>query len=388
MGIGLCCSAGPGYTSTMRIGIDARLPFYRMGGISQYILHLIAALGELDRANTYLVFQSRKDMRDYRPAQKNFRRVSVWTPCHHRWERWLLGAEVGVRQPDVFHSPDFIPPAFGAQGRVITVHDLNFLYFPEYLTPESLRYYRGQIRWAVETADLIAADSEHTRQDLIERLGAEPEKVKRIYLAANPLYRRVPTEKAVVRTLTRYNLPRGFPLFVGTLEPRKNVRLLLDAYLLLRRQAVVELPLILVGGKGWLYEAIFDAIEELGLAGAVRHLSGVGDKELAHLYHAAGVLALPSHYEGFGLPPLEAMHCGCPVIVSERGSLPEIVGDAGILLPADDVEAWAETLGKVLSDSELRERMIVRGKIQAARFTWEETAASTLALYAEASGGE
>lgn len=364
-----------------QIGIDARLPYYRLGGISQYVLHLLSALAELDRNNRYLVFQSRKDERSYLPDQANFRRVSAWTPCHHRRERWLLGAEVALQHPDVFHSPDFIPPAFGARRQIITVHDLNFLYYPEYLTADSRRYYRGQIRWAVQQADGISADSEHTRQDLIARLEVPPEKVRTIYLAANPLYRQKQAPEAVTQTLAGYDLPRGFLLFVGTLEPRKNVPALIEAYAGLRREERVDLPLLLVGGKGWLYEEIFAAIEQQGVAGHVRHLSGVSDQVLAHLYHAAGVLALPSHYEGFGLPPLEAMHSGCPVVTSNRASLPEIVGDAGILLPPDDVPAWTEALAQVLSDSEQRAQMIARGYRQAAGFTWEQTAAQTLQLY-------
>lgn len=365
----------------LQIGIDARLPTYRMGGISQYVLHLLPALAELDRDNRYLVFQSRKAERSYRPEQPNFRRVQVWTPCHHRRERWLLGAEVALRRPDVFHSPDFIPPAFGAARRIITVHDLNFLYYPEYLTEESRRYYRGQIRWAVAQADLISADSEHTRQDLIHRLGVPPEKVRTIYLAANPLYRQRPAADAVSQTLAEYDLPRGFLLFVGTLEPRKNLPTLIEAYATLRREAKVDVPLVLVGGKGWLYEEIFTAIEAQGVARHVRHLSGISDQALAHLYHGAAVLALPSHYEGFGLPPLEAMHCGCPVVVSDRASLPEIVGDAGLLLPPDDIPAWVEALAGVLSDSEQRGQMIARGYRQAEQFTWGQTAAATLNLY-------
>lgn len=365
----------------MRIGIDIRLPYYRMGGISQYALHLVTALAELDGSNDYLLFHSRKDEASYRPPRSNFRRVDVWTPCHHRQERWLLGAEVALRRPDLFHSPDFIPPAFGAGRYVITVHDLNFLYYPEYLTAESRRYYRDQIEWAVRRADRIAADSEHTRQDLIERLGVPPAKVKTIYLAANPLYRQQPAPEAIGQTLAAYNLPRGFLLFVGTLEPRKNLPLLLEAYAHLRRQAQVDLPLVLVGGKGWLYDEIFAAVERLGLREHVRHLHDVSDRRLAHLYRAAGVLALPSYYEGFGLPPLEAMHSGCPVVVSCRASLPEIVGDAGLLLPPDDPLAWSEALAQVLSDSQQRTQMIERGYRQAARFSWAQTAAQTLQLY-------
>ena len=366
----------------MHIGIDGRLPYYRMGGISQYVLQLLPALAALDSENRYTVFHSRKDGRSYRPAAPNFRRRVLWTPCHHRWERWALAAELLRHRLDVFHSPDFIPPQRGAKRRIITVHDLNFIYFPQFLTDESRRYYSGQIEWAVQAADHIAADSHATRSDLIERLQAPPEKVTTIHLAANPVYGAYYPAATVDETLARYNLPRGFILFVGTLEPRKNVPTLIRAYHSLRQEALVDAPLVLAGGKGWMYDEIFATIEALALRDHVRHLSGVGDEQLAHLYTAAGVLATPSYYEGFGLPALEAMHCGCPVIASNRGSLPEIVGPAGVLLDdPDDVPAWAHAIGRVLADSNLRVQMIARGYAQARQFSWERTAAATLDLY-------
>ena len=371
----------------MHIGIDARLPTYQMGGISQYVLNLLSALAELDEGRAqdasceYTVFQSRKDDRSYRPSHPKFRQAQLWTPCHHRWERWLLGMELLPHDLDVIHSPDFIPPAFGVRRRLITVHDLNFLYYPQYLTAESRRYYAGQIAWAVEAADHIAADSEHTRQDLIRRLDVSPEKVTTVYLAANSLYRRPLSPETVEVTLRKYDLSPGFVLFVGTLEPRKNVPTLLRAYAALRRERKVDVSLILVGGKGWLYREIFQTIEALDLEDVVRHLQGVPDEHLASLYRAAGVLALPSYYEGFGLPSLEAMHSGCPVVTSNRASLPEVVGDAGILLDPDDVDAWVDGLATPLLDDERRAAMISAGYKQAGRFTWEKTAAATLRLY-------
>lgn len=365
----------------MHVGIDCRLPYYRMGGISQYTLHLIVALAKRDGQNQYTIFHSRKDRRSYLPEASNFQRANLFTPCHHRLERWSLSFELAPRGLDLLHSPDFIPPAFGPAKRVITVHDLNFLFFSQYLTPESRRYYAGQINWAVRIADHILADSDATRRDIIGHLAVPPEKVTTVHLAANPLYIQVPPGPAVDETLKRYRLPRGFILSVGTLEPRKNLPALLHAYVKLRREYGFDLPLVLAGSRGWNDGGIFALIENLGLAESVVHISGLADLQLLHLYRAAGVLALPSHYEGFGLPVLEAMHCGCPVIVSDRGSLPEVAGDAAIILEPDDPELWADALNRVLSCSQDRETMVAKGYHQANRFNWGKTADATLKVY-------
>jgi glycosyltransferase involved in cell wall biosynthesis len=366
----------------MHIGIDARLPSYQMGGISQYILHLLPALAEIDGENRYTVFHSRKDGRSHLPpAAARFQRRNLWTPCHHRWERWALATEVWRHRLDVLHSPDFIPPAFGARRCVITVHDLNFLYYPEFLMPDSLRYYGGQIRWAVGEADHVLADSEHTRRDLIERLGVPAPKVSAVPLAANPLYGQTFAAATVRQTLARYRLPRGFILFVGTLEPRKNVPALLRAYQRLRQETELDPPLVLVGSKGWLYDEVFEVVDQLGLRPYIHHLTSVSDVELAHLYTAAALLALPSYYEGFGLPPLEAMQCGCPVVSSNRASLPEVVGRAGILLDPDDLDGWAAAMLLLLSDSDARHTLVEAGRQQTQQFTWRKTAAATLRVY-------
>lgn len=365
----------------MHIGIDARLPYYQMGGISRYILHLLPALAALDSRNDYTVFHSRKDAKNYQPAASNFRRADLWTPCHHRLERWLLSLELVPRGLDVVHSPDFIPPAAGAGRRVITVHDLGFIHYPQYLTEESRRYYSEQIAWAVEQADHIAVDSDYTRQDLLQQLGPPPEKVTTVHLAANPLFEQAQEQRPINDTLKSLNLAPGFILFVGTLEPRKNVPTLLRAYQELCHSSGIEVPLVLVGGQGWLFEEIFETIERLQLENKVRHLSQVSDAQLAHLYHTAGLLALPSYYEGFGLPALEAMHCGCPVLVSDRASLPEIVGASGVKLDADDVSAWAAAIQNVLCDSAFREQLIAAGRQQAQTFSWQKTAAATLEIY-------
>jgi glycosyltransferase involved in cell wall biosynthesis len=366
----------------MRIGIDCRLPYYQMGGISQYITHLITSLADIDRDSSYELFHSKKDANSYIPnGTTNFERTDLFTPCHHRFERWTLGAELLRHRPDVFHSPDFIPPAYGAANRVITVHDLNFWYYPEFLTKESRRYYLDQIEWAVRVADHIIADSDHTRNDLMRILGVADDKVSTVYLAANPLYSMPRATDEIDSVLQQFELPAGFILFVGTLSPRKNVILLLSAYEILLKSSKTETPLVLVGATGWLSDEIFDTISRLNLGSQVLHLEGVSDYELSCLYPAAGLLALPSYYEGFGLPPLEAMHSGCPVVSSNRGSLPEIVGDAGPLIDPENLDGWVSSMEILLKDEGARETARTKGYAQAKRFSWENTARETLEIY-------
>ena len=368
----------------MRIGVDARIVYYSRGGIRSYVVHLLRALASIDDETDYRVLRSRRDAA-IPPPGPNFRSVACWTPSHHRFERWLLGAEIRRLRLDLLHSPDFIPPAFGYARSVITVHDLSFLYYPGFLAAESRRYYNQQIEWSVERADHILADSHSTSADLVSLLGVPQEKINVVPLAADPSFRPLPAREAR-ETAERYGLEPGFLLFVGTLEPRKNIPGLLNAFRVLLDRKATAGPLVLVGGKGWLYEEIFERVKALELTEHVRFLHGVSDADLPALYTAARVLAMPSLYEGFGLPALEAMSCGTPVVVADRASLPEVVGDAGILVDPDDPEEIAEGLARVLTEQSLERRLRESGMKRASEFSWERVAEETSAVYREVLG--
>ncbi len=365
----------------MRIGIDARIAYYSHGGIRSYVVHLVDALAGLDGETDYRILYSRND-REVSPSGSNFRPVPCWTPSHHRFERWALGIEISRLGLDLLHTPDFIPPAFGYDRSVITIHDLNFLYYPRFLTAESRRYYNDQIEWAVRRTDHILVDSRATKTDLTSVLGVPCEKVTVVHLAADPSFHPVSDEDAR-EVAARYALEPGFLLFVGTLEPRKNLPGLLRAYRILLDEDVTAQPLVLVGSKGWLYEEIFDRVETLDLSKQVRFLHGVPDADLPGLYNAASVLATPSFYEGFGLPPLEAMSCGTPVVVADRASLPEVVGDSGVFIDPEDPDDIARALQRVLTEESLRDRMRELGLERASRFSWKRVAQETLDVYRE-----
>ncbi len=372
----------------MRIGIDARLNGYREGGISEYTRHLIRELAALDQANDYRILHAARGTRGGKMAWRsrdltpgpNFRRVMAFTPCHHRLERVALGGEITRLRLDVLHSPDFIPPRFGAPHKVITIHDLNFLYYPQFQTKDSLRYYAGHIRTAVRQADHILTDSEATKADVVNLLGIPADKITVHLLGVNPAFRPLPAEE-VEAARARLGLPAFYLLFVGTFEPRKNLAGLLEAYHDLSITLPDTPPLVVVGRRGWLYESIFQKVADLRLTDRVKWLEDLPHADLPLVYNAAAALVAPSFYEGFGLPALEAMACGVPTVVSNRGSLPEVVGGTGLLIDPDRPEALVDALRRILTDEELRQQSRDTGLTRAATFTWARTARIALSVY-------
>ena len=367
------------YNCSMHIGLDARLTFYRRySGIGQYIVHLAEQLAGLEATYAFTIIHSRKDRNP--PHHPGAQLRAVWTPSHYRWEQVAFPLELARLRLDLLHSPDFIPPFAGGFKRVITVHDLNFLYYPQFLTAESRRYYNGQIQRAVQVADHILADSHATRLDLIKLLNVPEHQISVVWLAPDAIFGSLPPDElAAARALL--HLPEHYLLFTGTLEPRKNVAGLLRAYRLLLDRDAHHPDLILAGARGWLFAETQALINELRLTGHVRWIDSPPAADLVALYNAADLLVLPSYYEGFGLTVLEAMACGTPTIISDRGSLPEIAGGAALIVDPDDDLELADAIERILNDADLRAHLRQQGTARVSEFSWERCARETLAVY-------
>ncbi|HEX2622391.1 MAG TPA: glycosyltransferase family 1 protein [Phototrophicaceae bacterium] len=365
-------------------GIDSRLTYYRTGGTSTYIRQLLGALAAFDltlpvQENHYTIFHSRKEA--YAPVG-NFRRIPLWTPCHHRLERLALSVELARFKLDVFHSPDFIPPYRGAKHHVITVHDLTFLHYPQYLTEDSRRYYNNQIEAAVQQADQILTVSETSRQDLMTMLHVPSAKITvQPHGVDHQVYRPLPDEM-LRRVQAHYHLPDHYFLFVGTVEPRKNIVGLLEAYMQLQTRLPDAPPLILVGKPGWLLE---ETLNKIKATPNVIWIQNAPDADVPALYNMAAALVLPAFYEGFGLPALEAMACGTIPVVSNCSSLPEVVGEVGLQVDPNNPDSIAEALYQVLAaDSVWLQQQREAGIARAANFTWERSAQIARSVYEKA----
>ncbi len=369
----------------MRVGIDARLVYHTRAGIGEYTLRLTQALAATHPDDQFVLLQ------DYRNRQAlvqaaNVQAMHSLVPSHHRLESWLLPWAVDPLEVDVYHSPDFIPPRRITCPSVVTIHDLAFLIYPHFLTRESARYY-GQIDRGVRAADHIIAVSQSTKHDLVRLLGAPEDKVSVIYEAADPMFHPIDSQTALQHVQALFNLSSDFILFVSTIEPRKNVNGLLRAYHRLREDYRLTPHLVLAGSPGWLSDDVYRLVDELKLRPYCHFLGHVSNCDLLQLYNAALCLVHPAFYEGFGLPPLEAMACGTPAIVANVSSLPEVVGDAALLVNPEQDEEITVALMRLLTDTALREELRTKGLLRASAFSWEGAAEQTMTVYRKATQG-
>ena len=378
-------TVGESARRAIHVGVNAHLlslaESYRSAGINWYIHNLLRHLPEASPEIAYTIFLSDRHYSGVPGLQLRRSRLPTHRPAVRiLWEQVLQPWAANRAGVDLLHGPAFVGPLASACPFVITVHDLSFLFYPQGFRPLNRIYLQFLTRLSARRARRVIAVSHSTKRDLVQHYGLLPDKVDVIHNGVDASFRSLPVDQ-VAAFRARAGLPDRFVLFVGTLEPRKNVARLIEAYARLPKERP---PLMLVGGKGWLYDDIFARVEALNLSDEVHFVGYVPAEDLPCWYNAAELFVYPSLYEGFGLPPLEAMACGTAVITSTASSLPEVVGEAGLLVDPVEPAALAMAMEQVLSDRELRETVRAAGQVRAQSFSWEKTARCTVDSYRRA----
>lgn len=370
------------------IGVDYTAAHEQGAGIGRYVRELVRALAALDDATPYRLFVAGAQRRALPPPPgANF----TWRPTRitplwfaRLWHRLRLPlpVEAFTGRVRLFHATDFtLPPTLSGTRTLLTVHDLSFVRAPETTTPVLKAYLDAVVPRSVRRATHVLADSQATKDDLVELYKTPPDKITVLLGGVNPEFRPITDAHARQVVRARYSLPPNPYIFsVGTVQPRKNYARLVQALAALGPQHA-DVHLVIAGGRGWLDAPIYQTVRDLGMGERVHFTGFVRDEDLPVLYSDAACLAYPSLYEGIGLPVLEAMACATPVVTSTISSLPEVAGDAALLIDPYDVEALAGALRRLLDDSALRETLVARGVRQAAFFTWERAASQLLAVY-------
>jgi len=387
--------------SDLRIAIDYTTGVWPGAGVARYTRSLVAALAQADARNDYTLFYGGRglprDTPEYAYLQDLLaRRRNLHVhelPASARqlgilWNRLRvpLAADRLVGGADVLHAPDFIAPPVARARRVITIHDLSFLIIPEVADPGNRAYLGQHVPRAARQANRVIAVSETTRQDVIERLRIRPERVITVPNGVEPHFRPLPHADLIAlapAVQARLGLPPRYLLHVGTIEPRKNLVRLIGAFMGLVASGRDDgHDLVLAGRRGWMYEAVFDAAEASGLRERIHFLDYVPEPDLPLLYNLATVFVYPSLYEGFGLPVLEAMACGTPVVAARTPALVELVGNAAMLIDPTDETSITVVLELLIEDPARRQTLYQAGLTRAARYPWSAAANLMLGVYA------
>lgn len=370
----------------MRIAIDAHSVGTRLGGNESYATNLIEALAEIDNVNHYTLYVTRREaVERFSNRWANFAVRSTLPHTPFIRIPVTLSAELRKNRVDVLHV-QFTAPPLAPCPVVVSIHDLSFEHLPQTFKRRSRMQLRMTVRRSARRASRVIALSDYARNDIISTYNINPEKISTIPLAAPAHFGPVTDEEELQRVSLSYGIEDDYILAVGSIQPRKNLARLLQAYSLLRRaRPEVKLPkLVVVGRYAWLYAETLRTVNELGLGESVVLTGYVPEVDLPALYSRALCFVYPSYFEGFGLPPLEAMKCGAPVIVGNKTSVPEVVGDAAVLVDPLDVNHLASAIERVITDSDLRATLRAKGLERAKLFDWRETARQTLAVYEKA----
>jgi len=373
-----------------RVGINAHLlgeqEGYRRAGVSRYINNLLSHLLRLDPDGRYAIFVGHRcpslPVRDQRPS-----RLPTQIPLVRiAWEQFVQPLVLLRERISLLHSPVNVQPVCLPCKGVVTVTDLSFLFFPQSFRAGQRVYQQLLTRMSARRANHLITYSSCTARDVSRQYGVPASKLTVVHPGVDAAYHPISDPAVLDAFRRRCSVPDRFFLFVGTLEPRKNLVMLVEAFARFRRQGGGDHKLVLVGGRGWLHGPVDRAIEAYGLTQHVILPGYVPESELPLWYNVADAFVYPSLYEGFGLPPLEALACGTPVLVSDTSSLPEVVGGAALLLAPGDPAAWADALSRLARDGNLRRDLAQRGLKRAGSFSWEIMARLTLDVYRKVLG--
>ena len=351
----------------MNIALDLQSTLGHQTGIGRGAANLLAALKRVAPQHAYVELTWGRNI-----VMRLDRRL--------RWQQWEVPRRAKLTKTDLLHVPGFDAPLWQPCPVILTVHDLIGMLFPANLPPVSRFYWSKWLPFTVRFATHILADSAHTAGDIMRLLKIPPERITVVPFGVDPQYRLLKESQPAQFIRQKYQLSEQFILFVSTLEPRKGLDTLVEAFARLRH-TYPKLKLVLAGQPGWYTERLFAQTNLESVHQDIIFTGYMPDDELVAIYNAATLLAFPSRYEGFGLTVLEAMACGTPVVCSNSASLPEVAGDAAIMVPPDQPDLLAEAIRRVLDDESLRQEMRHKGLAQAAHFTWEQTAQKTLAVY-------
>lgn len=366
----------------MRIGIDARkLHDY---GIGTYIRNLVRQLVRLDRQTEFVLLCRPDDVPGLGALAPNFRAVAESASNYSLAEQFKVPRALRREGVTLFHAPHYVLPRLVPCPSVVTIHDCIHLMFPQYLQGRfALRYARSSISFAARRATRVLTVSESSKRDILRFVDTEPEKIVVIYNAFDERFGEEPNEDDIARVRERYQLQDAFVLYVGNVKPHKNLGRLIEAFHLVRQRGLDHLKLVLIGDDISKYAALRRAVHTYQLHKYVRFLGYVPEATLAVMYRLAGVFVFPSLYEGFGLPPLEAMASGTPVVASNVSSLPEVTGDAAVLVDPMSPEAIADGMYRVLTLEGLRHTLRARGLARAKQFSWEASVRRIHEIYLE-----
>ena len=369
----------------MRVAIDARK--LHDFGIGTYIRNLLRHLARLDRQNEYVLLCHEGDMGVAATLGDNFRTVLEPAANYSIGEQFHVPLVLMREKPDVFHAPHYVLPVAVRSRSVVTIHDCVHLMFPQYLPNRAAyAYARGAMWSAAKRSDRILTVSEASKRDILHFFNVPPDKIVVVYNAIDERFWVEPAAEDIARVRERFQLDHGFVLYAGTIKPHKNLVRLIEAFAELRKGEFEELKLLIIGDEISKLPALRRAVHSHKLHKHVRFLGFLPDDTLAALYRLAAVFVFPSLYEGFGLPPLEAMASGTPVVTSNVSSLPEVAGDAAVLVDPYDVESIVTGVRRVLTDPALAADLRRKGLVRARDFSWERSVARTHEIYRLVSG--